>query len=371
MTIAVSRHRRRRHEPNPFRRGYAMDTKRRRVLFGPLLYGTLAFACLTFVGLGFWSLWPTLQQSFEMRTYASELRGNSPLLAGRAAEKLARAGPAAVPWLTDLARDPDARVRSLAFSTLGGIRPLSEPALRILVAGLRDNDARARCEAADALGRFGPDALMAADALVGALGDKEAGVRLRAARALWRIGGKASELAPPVLLSLVALPAVTRPPVRLDAVDVIGRIGGETEARALASLISLTDNEAPAVRREAIECLAQLGRRARVAIPVLERALVDDDRVVRCLAALALSEIEGWEKGRARTLLNGMVDDPALPARVRKPVQWVIDSNLVNGSEFSQPVHVLRSLVAELRQAEDIGKLRATQPTGPLAAEPE
>jgi HEAT repeat protein len=329
-----------------------MDTKRRRNLFGPLLFGTLVLACLILVGFGVWSLWPTWRQYLEMRTYASELRGSSPLFAQRAAEKLARAGPVAVPWLTDAARNPDARVRSLAFSTLGYTLPVSKGSIRTLVAGLKDDDARARCDAADALGRLGPDAVIAADALAGAFRDGEPWVRLRAARAIWRIGGKASELAPPVLLSLVAQAAVTSPPVRLDATDVIVKMGGETEARALSSLISLTDSEALAVRREAIECLERFGPRARNAIPALERALGDDDRVVRCLAALALSEIEGWEKGRARSLLKGMVDDPALSPRMRKPVRWVIDSNLVNDSEFSQPVHVLRQLVAELRQAE-------------------
>ena len=146
-------------------------------------------------------------------------------------------------------------------------------------------------------------------------------------------------------------------------------MGGETEARALASLISLIADDAPAVRREAIECLERLGPRARAAIPALERALGDEDRVVRCLAALALSEIEGWEKGRARALLKGMVDDPALPPGMRKPVRWVIHSDLVNGSEFSQPVHVLRNLVADLRRAEE--KPGSTQLFGPEAAVPE
>lgn len=346
-----------------------MDTKRKRVLFGPLLYGTLVLACLILMGLGLWSLWPAWRQSMEMRKYASELRGSSPLFARRAAEKLAKAGPMAVPWLADAAKDPDARVRSLAFSTLGNTLPLSKAAIKTLVAGLGDEDARARCEAADALGQFGPEVVTAADALAEALGDRDPGVRLRAARALWRIGGKASELSSPVLLSLLAQAAVASPPVRLDATDVIGKIGGETEARALSSLISLTDDHAAAVRREAMECLARFGPRARVAIPALERALGDDDRVVRCLAALSLSEIEGWEKGRARTLLKRMVDDPALPPGMGKQLRWVTDANLVNGSEFSQPVHVLRDLVAELRQAEE--RSNSVQPSGPEAAEPE
>ena len=66
-----------------------------------------------------------------------------------------------------------------------------------------------------------------------------------------------------------------------------------------------------------------------------------------------------------------MVDDPALSPGMRKPVRWVIESNLVNGSEFSQPVHVLRDLVTDLRQAEDGVKIGSPRPSGPEAIEPE
>jgi HEAT repeat protein len=167
-----------------------------------------------------------------------------------------------------------------------------------------DDDARARCEAADALGRLGPDALTAVEALTKALEDADPGVRLRSARTLWRIGGRVSELAAMALLSLVEQTASINLPVRLDATDVIVKIGGETEERALASLISLLADHAPVVRRDAIECLERFGPRARAAIEALERALGDEDRFVRCLAASALSEIEGWEKGRARAVLK-------------------------------------------------------------------
>lgn len=284
-----------------------------------------------------------------MRTYALELKGPSPLFARRAAEKLARAGTVAVPWLTTAAKDPDARVRALAYSTLGDTRPASKTGIDVLIAGLSDGDARARREAADALGRLGPDAVTAADALTTALGDGDPAVRLRSARALWRVGGQTSHRGAAALLDLVAQATVAGPRVRLDATDVIRQMSGEREARALASLVSLTANVDPAVRREVIECLERLGPRAQAAIPALERALHDDDLLVRCLAASALSEIEGWEKGRALGLLKTMVDDPALPPGMGKRVRWVLDSNLVNGSKLSQAVHVLRALIAELR----------------------
>ena len=330
-----------------------MERKRKRALFGPLFYVTLGAACAILLGLGLWSLWPTWREYRELRTCAAELKGSSPLFARRAAEKLARAGPVAVPWLTDAARDPDARVRALVYATLGDTRPASKAGVDVLIAGLRDGDARARCEAADALGRLGPDAASAADELATVLGDSDPAVRLRSARALWRIGGQWSERGAPALLDLVAQATVASPSVRLDAIDVIRQVGGETEARALTSLVSLTTNNDPTVRREVIESLERFGRRARVAIPSLETALHDEDLLVRCLAALALSEIEGWEKGWALALLKRIVNDPALPPGMGKRVRWVIDANLVGGSQFSQPVHVLRALVVELRQAED------------------
>jgi HEAT repeat protein len=153
-----------------------MDKKRRRVIFGPLFYGALILAGSVFLGLGLWSLWPAWRESWELRTYASDLRGPSPLFAERAARNLAKAGPAAVPWLVDAARNPNALVRSLALSTLGSTIPLTNAALQALVLGLRDQDAGVRREAADALGRVRPDAGPAIDALAAALGDSDPGV---------------------------------------------------------------------------------------------------------------------------------------------------------------------------------------------------
>jgi HEAT repeat protein len=309
--------------------------------------------CSILVGLGVWSYWPKWRQSLELRTYASDLKSPSPLFAQRAAEKLALAGPMGVPWLADAAKDPNDRVRTLAFSTLGYTLPASNGAVKALIVGLHDDAMIARYSAADALGRLGPDAAIAADALAGTLEERDPGMRLRAARALCRMGTKRSHVAPSVLLNLVAEEEAIGPSVRLDAIDVIRKLAGETEDRAVSSLLVLTEKAALAVRCEAIACLERLGPRACVAIPVLARSLVSDDRLERCLAASALSEIEGWKKGRARSLLNGMVDDPAISARMRKSVRWVVDSNLVNGSEYSQPVHVLRNLIVELRQAEE------------------
>jgi HEAT repeat protein len=265
--------------------------------------------------------------------------------------------------------------------------PAPKAAIPALVLGLRDSDSRVRRQAADALARFGPEAgKEGTDGLAEALADQVPDVRFRAARALSRIEGRGREPVVQVLLALAASPVATRPasvvssatplsdtrpPDRFDVVEVIRRLGNETESHAVSALIPLTVAEDPSVRREAAECLGLFGPRARSAVPGLERALGDDDPVVRCLSALSLSEIEGWEKGRARTLLNELVDSPSLPPGSRQRVRWVVQSDLVGGSEFSQPVHTLRALVFEYRQTEKMAALGLSPRSGADTPNPE
>jgi hypothetical protein len=71
--VAIARHRRNCREADPFHGVSLIDTIRRRILFGPLLYGTLLLAGSILVGLGLWSLWPAWRQSREMRAYAAGL----------------------------------------------------------------------------------------------------------------------------------------------------------------------------------------------------------------------------------------------------------------------------------------------------------
>lgn len=195
-----------------------------------------------------------------------------------------------------------------------------------------------------------------------------------------RIEGRAREPVMQVLLDFVATPLATRPtsglgsvahpgdvrpPDRTAVVRVLGKMGTLAESRAVSALLPLTHAESPSVRREAAECLGMFGSRARDAVPALERALEDDDLVVQCLSALSLSDIEGWEKRRARTTLAKLVENLALPFRIQKRVRWVVRANLVNGSEFSQPVHTLRALVEQLRAEEVKAALGSSQPPGP------
>ncbi len=326
---------------------------RKRRVFGPLFYATLALAALVLVGLRLWELWPAWQQRRELRSLASDLRSPTSFVHRYARDQLAGAGSAAVPWLIEATSNPDAGVRLLAYSALGETLPKPKMAIPALVAGLRDPDVRIRRQAADALGRLGYEAGEGVDGLIGALEDDDLDVRFRAARALERVGGRAGEPALRALLGLLADPIGARFPDRPAIIPIVRGMGPDAESRAIAALIPLVAAGDRPARRSAIECLQILGPRARDATSALEKkAAGDPDLMTRCLAASALSEIEGWERGRARQLLGELVDRPAIPPRMRKQVSWVLTAELTNGSEIWQPVHTLRALVDELKLVE-------------------
>ena len=221
-----------------------MDSRvelRRRKLFGPLLYGTLALFPLMLLGFGVWSAWPALRQALEVRSLARGLRDPDPLVSRRSADGLASAGEAAVPWLVEAARDRDPGLRLLAFSALHRTMPLPQEAIPALGDGLRDPDVRVRREVAAGLARFGPEAGGVSDDLTKALSDDDPEVRFRAAEALWRVQGRASEPVLRALLDLVAAPVATRPPDRIAVVGVLRRMGDEAEVRAIAALIPLIE----------------------------------------------------------------------------------------------------------------------------------
>jgi HEAT repeat protein len=371
-------------------------TGRPRAIFGPLLYGTIAIAALALVGHAIWQAWPSLRLRWEVRTLAGQLKDPDPIVSRSAAIRMARIGPTAVHSLMAATIDEDVGVRRLAFSALGRTMPVPMIAIPAVIAGLRDPDPQVRRITADTLARFGPEARDAIDPLARVLDDRIADVRFRAARTLYRIEGQAHDTALNALISLVASPGVTNrpnsigavppkvdalgevapvsdalPPDRAAVVEVIRKLGDGAASRAIAALIPLVAADDPKVRREAVECLGLFGPKARTAVPSLENALGNEDLVVRCLAALSLSEIEGWEKGRARSMLETLVDHPKLPTRARKQVPWVVQANLVAGSEISQPVHVLRDLVDEVRRAEEKAKLDSIREPEPDVSGPE
>ena len=115
---------------------------------------------------------------------------------GTAARELINIGEPAVPALAALLKDPDARVRRAAASTLWGLGTRMGPAVPALAETLRDPDTEVRLSAAMALESAGPQAAPAVPALVVSLKDADANVRLWACKALGAVGPAARAAVP-------------------------------------------------------------------------------------------------------------------------------------------------------------------------------
>lgn len=341
------------------------NTRRRRT-FGPLLWSTLAVAGLAVPIMAFRDVYPRWSRSWEVRRLAAAIRDANPHIGQPAARALSQAGQPAIPGLVAALSDGDPAVRRRAAWALGMMVPRPGGALSSLGIALRDGDAEVRRRAADALGRIGPEAATQAPALRASLGDPDPNVRFGSARALGQIEGPDGDPVVRAVSDLLTVPAVLHLPEadrgsgvpdRTAAAELVRGMRPEAQGRVVAVLIPLVSSPDSTIRRAAIECLGRLGPAAGNATTALERAARSDDLVTRGLAALVLVELEGRERGRARAVLQELLDSEALrPGLISAPMlgqmRWVTTANLVAGSEIYQPVHVLRALVADLRRAE-------------------
>ena len=114
------------------------------------------------------------------------------------------------------------------------------------------------------------------------------------------------------------------------------------------------------MRREAVECLAAFGPRARIAVPPLRELHRSDDRVLRCLAALALSGIEGWGEDRVRATLSPLFDDLALPSDLRTVIDSMTESNL-DFSRSPDRAQILRKSLEHVLRLSQARAVRLSQ----------
>ena len=206
--------------------------------------------------------------------------------------------------------------------------------------------------AADCVVGFRSDVPALADDMAKLLNDRDPDVRFRAARALWLRKRQGTEAAIQALIALAGSPDLPSDPGRFEVVTLIQKTGEMSQIRAISALIPLVDAKDPSVRREAVECLAAFGPQARVAVPSLQNVLQADDRVLRCLAALALSGIEGWDKDRVRATLGPLFDDLALPPQMRQAIDSMTESNLAHRLYPEHVQSLRKSLETCLRQAQ-------------------
>ncbi len=218
------------------------------------------------------------------------------------------------------------------------------------------------------MSRFPGGAAEVANALIHSLDDEDREARLSAVIALKRGGGWGVERVNRTLLALIDDPDPRSFPQRVRAAQSLCWFSPELRPQVFERLITLTTSKSVSLRRSAIESLEHLAAEKQLtpgaspAEAALERALKDEDRIVRCLAASALSEFEGWDTGRALACLIALDADTLLPAKLRDRARWAVETKFADGSGNFRRVYRLREIVAELKQAEAAPKVVAQEP---------
>jgi HEAT repeat protein len=183
-------------------------------------------------------------------------------------------GPAAVPSLASMLKDPDMKVRQRAMAALEEIRAPPDVLLPALTPLLNDGNAVARQNGVYLLWRCGPKAL---PQITEALKDSDVLVRVAAVNSLRQANADAKVSYPAFVEAL----ADDSPVVRLSATRALSRFGSQ----ALPQLkLALKDKDA-AVRRDAVQVLQGMRSSPKLVLPLLAEAQKDDNPVVRKSAA--------------------------------------------------------------------------------------
>ncbi len=282
-------------------------TRRRRRLFGPLLYFTLILAVIATAYTGIVTvggdLTRTAMERRQMKDIASMFRDTNSVMRESGAKILLTKGvEVSVPYLLEAAHDPRSEIRALACRSLvqayadprvavpvlnaatgdaqeevrleaarglGRVRAYAAVVGRSNWAGgdptahsqvnsvetlshlLKDPASSVRAASAESLGEFAPD-LAAATGLEVAIGDQDRAVRLAAAKALLKFGDNGKPLTIRTLLVLLADPEPV--PDRYEALEVLKGISDEAQEQAAAALARLLSRRALGhVRRVAPE----------------------------------------------------------------------------------------------------------------------
>lgn len=203
----------------------------------------------------------------------------------------------ALPALAESLRDETSLVRRYAALTLAGAavtNPENAERLQqvapILIVALADPDPTVRQAVVTAIGAIRPaPPAEAAGALLALLDDPAVDVRPAAFAALARM-----QPPPPELRQLAVEQLRTRSPLETQAIRLLGGLG--TEDPEIVELV--TERLASpdlALRIEAVQALAQWGRAASPALPILKQlsADPDEDPTLRALAATVVEQIAG------------------------------------------------------------------------------
>lgn len=384
--------------------------------FGPLFYRTAIVALILIVSIPFWR---TGIEQLSAWRLTHQLHNPVEAVRRKAAEGLVQLGPSATPWVIRAMRDPDARVRALACSTLVRTAPEdAEAPLVALLAAVKDSDPSVRAAAVgqleliiaryglslesrvheraiqavctllgdgspqvrgairSALWNLGPMARSAVVDLERALDGADKPLRILAAEALLRIDLTATR--PHVIAAMSAL--LTDQSIRLEhwrLVKVLTSAQGEDAMAAM--LIPLLKHPEPGIRLQAVNDLITHCTQAKAFKATLIEALASDDVGMRSEAALFLLELEPSVADRAIVTIAEELTAPiegsylqwGLVDRMRQRASPMF--SLTMGPQASPAVltRLARALVDKLARADKaivkVNAIRALREIGPDA----
>jgi len=192
-------------------------------------------------------------------------------------------GPAAVPPLVALLRDPEVKVRQRVIESLEEIRAPADVLFPPLAALLKDASATTRQNAVNILWRCGPQGV---PLLREALKDMNDLVRVAA---VWSLHQALQQgYAEPKEMFPVLVPALQDPhaTVRGGATVALSRFG----AQALPHLEGMLKDSDPGVRQYTVLALQNLQANSQAVLGLLVQAQQDENPGVRAAAAVALAQ---------------------------------------------------------------------------------
>jgi HEAT repeat protein len=218
---------------------------------------------------------------------------------------LGNLGPAGVPHLLGLLKNPEVRKYKVC-EAIGEIGPEARAAVPALLAVLKnpESDQLDRAKAGDALVRIGPGAVAALPDLIALIPDEdhiETGAR--AIEVIGAIGPEAKDAVKPLLEAIRTDKRGDRYGWRATAAaKALGRIGKPAEP-AIPVLIEMLSSDSA---RVAAEALGRFGPAAKEALKPLRELYAKDDGFLRIDAALAVSRIDPEAKDGIEVLIRGL-----------------------------------------------------------------
>ncbi len=212
---------------------------------------------------------------------------------------LAAMGAKATKSLQSLLEDPDKRVRTACVEALGSAAAGQSGAwvqstVATLVRATEDPEEEVRLSAIEGLGLIGTEARTAVPALVDVLKEESERIKRKAVQSLGRIGISAVVAAPALVAALVE--------GRIEQGDFLEAIGkmGPGATPYLPVLLRALEDEEPHIRLSAAKAIARLGPTARRAVPALEKAFNDPAAKVRVWASCMAVKIQPQRSSELR-----------------------------------------------------------------------